>query len=91
MERRLAEAARQGFTTALIPSGSVAVPPGLKTLQAPNIGAALEHVLDIAERRDNAPTPPHRLGAHPQSTMSGDDSRQINDERLGAAATSHPA
>jgi DNA repair protein RadA/Sms len=61
MERRLAEAARQGFTTALIPSGSVAVPPGLKALQAPNIGAALQHVLDIAERRDNAPMPPHRL------------------------------
>jgi DNA repair protein RadA/Sms len=61
MERRLAEAARQGFTTALIPSGGVAVPPGLKTLQAPNIGAALEHVLNIAERRVEAPTPPHRL------------------------------
>ena len=29
MERRLAEAARQGFTTALIPSGAVTVPPGL--------------------------------------------------------------
>jgi DNA repair protein RadA/Sms len=65
MERRLAEAARQGFTTALIPSGSVAVPPGLKALQAPNIGAALQHVLDIAERRDNAPTPPHRLVCAP--------------------------
>jgi DNA repair protein RadA/Sms len=63
MERRLAEAARQGFTTALIPSGSVVVPPGLKTLQAANIGAALEHVLNIAERRDKAPTPPHRLDA----------------------------
>jgi DNA repair protein RadA/Sms len=65
MERRLAEAARQGFTTALIPSGGVAVPPGLKTLQAPNIGAALEHVLNIAERRDTAPTPPHRLEPAP--------------------------
>jgi DNA repair protein RadA/Sms len=61
MERRLAEAARQGFTTALIPSGKVAAPPGLTTLQAPHIGAALEHVLGIAERRDKAPTPPHRL------------------------------
>jgi DNA repair protein RadA/Sms len=65
MERRLAEAARQGFTTALIPSGGVAVPPGLKTLQAPNIGAALEHVLNIAERRDKAPMPPHRLDSGP--------------------------
>jgi DNA repair protein RadA/Sms len=65
MERRLAEAARQGFTTALIPSGAVTVPPGLKTLQAPNIGAALEHVLNIAERRDNAPATPHRLDSAP--------------------------
>jgi DNA repair protein RadA/Sms len=65
MERRLAEAARQGFTTALIPSGGVAVPTGLKTLQAPNIAAALEHVLNIAERRDKAPTPPHRPDSAP--------------------------
>jgi DNA repair protein RadA/Sms len=65
MQRRLAEAARQGFTTALIPSGDVAVPPGLKTLQAPNIGAALEHVLNIAEHRDKVPTPPHRLESAP--------------------------
>jgi DNA repair protein RadA/Sms len=63
MERRLAEAARQGFTTALIPSGCDAVPPGLQALQAPTIVAALEHMLDIAEHRSTAPTPPHRLGA----------------------------
>jgi DNA repair protein RadA/Sms len=60
MERRLAEAARQGFTTALIPSGCDAVPPGLKTLQAPTIAAALEHVLDIAGHRDRAQLSPHR-------------------------------
>jgi DNA repair protein RadA/Sms len=65
MERRLAEAARQGFTTALIPSGCDAVPPGLKTLQAPTIAAALEHVLDIAGHRDKAPTPPHRPDSGP--------------------------
>jgi DNA repair protein RadA/Sms len=65
MERRLAEAARQGFTTALIPSGCDAVPPGLKTLHAPTIAAALEHVLDIAGHRDNAQTPPHRPDSAP--------------------------
>lgn len=65
MERRLAEAARQGFTTALIPSGSGAAPPGLKTLQAPHIGAALEHVRNIAERRDTAAAPPRRLDPAP--------------------------
>ena len=63
MERRLAEAARQGFTTALIPSGSGAVPPGLTTLQAPHIGAALEHVLNIAERREKPPAAPYPLDA----------------------------
>jgi len=65
MERRLAEAARQGFTTALIPSGCDAVPPGLKTLQAPTIAAALEHVLDIAGHRDRAPAPPRRPDSAP--------------------------
>ena len=63
MERRLAEAARQGFTTALIPAGSVATPPGLRALQAPNIVTALEHMLDIAEHRSKASTPPHRRHA----------------------------
>jgi DNA repair protein RadA/Sms len=61
MERRLAEAARQGFTTALIPPGCDAVPTGLQALEAATIVAALEHMLDLAEHRDNAPVPPHRL------------------------------
>jgi DNA repair protein RadA/Sms len=65
MERRLAEAARQGFTTALIPSGCDAVPPGLTTLQAPTIVAALEHVLDLTGHRNRAPTPPHRPDSAP--------------------------
>ena len=61
MERRLAEAARQGFNTALIPSGGVSVPPGLKALQAANIGEALQHVLDIAERPEKPPAAPYPL------------------------------
>ncbi|MGO9034398.1 DNA repair protein RadA [Mycobacterium sp.] len=61
MERRLAEAARQGFTTALIPPGCDAVSTGLQVLEAATIVAALGHMLDIAEHRTNAPTPPHRL------------------------------
>jgi DNA repair protein RadA/Sms len=60
MERRLAEAARQGFTTALVPSGCDAVPPGMRMLQAPTIVAALEHMLNLSDHRSNAPTPPHR-------------------------------
>jgi DNA repair protein RadA/Sms len=59
MERRLAEAARQGFTTALIPPGCDAVPTGIQALEAATIVAALEHMLDIAEDRANVP--PTRL------------------------------
>jgi DNA repair protein RadA/Sms len=63
MDRRLAEAARQGFTTALIPPGCEAVPTSLQALEAATIVAALEHILDLAEHRKNAPVPPHRLDA----------------------------
>jgi DNA repair protein RadA/Sms len=65
MERRLAEAARQGFTTALVPPGCDAVPAGLQALEAATIAAALAHMLTLAEHRKNAPVPPHRLGAMP--------------------------
>jgi DNA repair protein RadA/Sms len=63
MQRRLAEAARQGFTTALIPAGSDSrsdvVPPGMRALSAPTIVAALEHMIDIADHRSNRPPGPH--------------------------------
>ncbi len=53
MERRLAEAARQGFDIALIPDGDdprrEIVPSGMRALRAPTIVAALKHMLDIAE------------------------------------------
>jgi DNA repair protein RadA/Sms len=61
MERRLAEAARQGFTTALIPPGCAAVPSGLQALEAATIVVALEHMLDIAEHRNTPSAPLHRL------------------------------
>ncbi|MFY2861888.1 DNA repair protein RadA [Mycobacterium sp. THU-M104] len=55
MERRLVEAARQGFTIALIPDGDdprrEIVPSGMRALRAPTIGAALEHMIDIADHR----------------------------------------
>ncbi len=60
MERRLSEAARQGFDVALIPDGDdprrEIVPNGMRALRALTIAAALKHVLDIAE-------PPQRLDA----------------------------
>jgi DNA repair protein RadA/Sms len=74
MERRLTEAARQGFNLALIPPGCDAVPAGMRTLCAPTIVAALEHMIDIADHKSTgstrAPRPmgPHRLDAPPNRT-----------------------
>lgn len=56
MDRRLAEAARQGFTIALMPPGCDAVPRGIHALTAPTIGAALEHMIDVADHRSAPPT-----------------------------------
>jgi DNA repair protein RadA/Sms len=47
MDRRLAEAARLGFTTALVPPGAKA-PKGLTTLEVSTIGDALRALLRIA-------------------------------------------
>jgi DNA repair protein RadA/Sms len=65
LERRLTEAVRQGFTTALIPPGCDAVPTGLRALPAATIGTALQHLLHLAEYRSSTPAPPVRLGAPP--------------------------
>jgi DNA repair protein RadA/Sms len=61
MDRRLAEAARQGFTVALIPPGCEAVPRGMRALTAPTVVAALEHMFDIADHRSSAPSGPQRF------------------------------
>ncbi|MEY8014034.1 DNA repair protein RadA [Mycobacterium servetii] len=67
MERRLGEAARQGFTIALIPDGDnprrEIVPRGMRALRAPTIVAALEHMIDIADHRSATPPGPRRLDA----------------------------
>lgn len=67
MERRLAEAARQGFSIALIPDGDdprrEIVPNGMRALRAPTIVAALEHMIDIADHRGGAPANPRWLDA----------------------------
>jgi DNA repair protein RadA/Sms len=56
MERRLSEAARQGFSIALIPDGDdprrEIVPSGMRALRAPTIVAALQHMLNIADHRN---------------------------------------
>jgi DNA repair protein RadA/Sms len=62
MERRLTEAARQGFTTALIPPGCGTVPEGMRAVEAANIVAALEHLLRPADRRPPTPPPLYLVG-----------------------------
>jgi DNA repair protein RadA/Sms len=54
LERRLAEAARLGFTTALVPPGAKA-PKGLKTLEVSTIGDALKALLRIAVKQSSKP------------------------------------
>lgn len=66
LERRLTEAARLGFTTALVPCGCTAVPAGLYTVEAPTVVAALEHLVDIAEHRRGKPVLSYRLDVPPQ-------------------------
>jgi DNA repair protein RadA/Sms len=72
MDRRLAEAARQGFNIALIPAGSdlrsETFPSGIRTLCAPTIVAALEHMIDIADHHSSKPAGPQRLDAPPGRT-----------------------
>ncbi len=48
MDRRLAEAARLGFSTALTPPGCPSVPSGLHAVPATNIAVALRHLAEIA-------------------------------------------
>ena len=54
MDRRLAEAARLGFTTAVVPPGVKDVPAGLTLKSADNISGALRVLRTIADNvRDN--------------------------------------
>jgi DNA repair protein RadA/Sms len=48
MDRRLAEAARLGFTTAIVPAGAKAVPDRLKIVEVATIAEALRSMLRIA-------------------------------------------
>ncbi|GFG54523.1 DNA repair protein RadA [Mycolicibacterium agri] len=48
MERRLAEAARLGFTCAIVPPGVQTVPIGLRAIAADNITAAMRVLRDVS-------------------------------------------
>ncbi len=76
MGRRLAEAVRQGFTTALIPPGCDAVPRGLRVLEAATIVAALQHLLKIAESPRRA-----LVALHPPDMPPEDGDAEQNDWR----------
>lgn len=51
MDGRLAEAARLGFTTAIVPPGLTAAPAGLRAITAENITAALRVLRDFGKDR----------------------------------------
>jgi DNA repair protein RadA/Sms len=49
LERRLAEAARLGFNTAVVPPGITDTPAGMRVIASDNIATALRAVREIAE------------------------------------------
>ncbi|HEX7322363.1 MAG TPA: DNA repair protein RadA [Mycobacterium sp.] len=57
IDRRLGEAARLGFTTALIPLGCRNIPGGMRAVPAANITDAVGHLIDLAGREINASAP----------------------------------
>jgi DNA repair protein RadA/Sms len=54
MDRRLAEAARLGFTTAVLPAGVAKAPTGMRAIPADNIGQALRALREISENTANS-------------------------------------
>jgi DNA repair protein RadA/Sms len=69
MERRLAEAARLGFTTALIPHGVKTVPTGMCAMQAKTINGALGLLQEITV--DATCEPPTHWLAEPPAEGQG--------------------
>lgn len=53
MDRRLAEAARLGFTCAVVPAGVTAAQPGLRVISADDITSALRVLRSISENNAN--------------------------------------
>jgi DNA repair protein RadA/Sms len=50
LDRRLAEAARLGFTTALVPPGTKTVPSGMRLTEVSTLNEAVKALLGIATR-----------------------------------------
>lgn len=73
MDRRLAEAARLGFTTALVPAGCGPAPKGLRTLESATIGDALRAMVTITETRLHAVPSAVRRDDHDQDPDTADN------------------
>lgn len=74
MDRRLAEAARLGFTTALTSPGGPTATGGLRTVAAANLVTALHHLVAIAGHHTGKPAPPDlgsRSGGEPGAEQNG--------------------
>lgn len=81
LDRRLAEAARLGFTTAMVPPGANA-PKGLKTLEVSTIGDALKALLRIAVQPASKP-PEVRPAKRPELKLVDGGSHQDATEDNG--------
>ena len=66
MDRRLAEAARLGFSVAVVPTGCGAAPRGLRTIESATINDALRAVLTMAAGADRGKA---RGDSRPRWTM----------------------
>jgi len=71
MDRRLAEAARLGFTTALVPADCGPAPKGLRTLESATIGAALRAMMSLTESRLRVVPPPANEDTYDDGLVPG--------------------
>lgn len=61
VQRRLAEAARLGFTRAIVPTGSGAAPAGIRVLEASDLQQALQALTNLARLQSPGPRRPLNL------------------------------
>ncbi|MDQ6928119.1 MAG: DNA repair protein RadA [Actinomycetota bacterium] len=71
MERRMAEAARLGFTRALVPTSAPAAPAGMTTVPVATVEAAVEAAGLRRKSRKDAPLAPTTIGPCPPGAISG--------------------
>jgi DNA repair protein RadA/Sms len=77
LERRLAEAARLGFTSAIVPPGAKTTPHGLRTIEVATITEALRSMLAIAVRPASEP-PAVKPSARPDLKVIAGDPQHPN-------------